>query len=163
MNTLFQSTPTRLLRQATRFIPESRLPHDPIQRGFMLGASLQAKRLQQVFEQRQKLIQSVENFLTQWDVWLCPVFSIPAFTHRALGDPIEIEGRSFSADLAEVMPNVIANFTGHPVVVIPIGLVSDGLPIGVQIVGKRWGEMELLAAAEQIATVTDGDQRPPGY
>ena len=80
-----------------------------------------------------------------------------------LGDPIEIEGRSLSADLAEVMPNVIFNFTGHPVVVIPIGRSSDGLPIGVQIVGKRWGEMELLAVAEQIATVTDGYQRPPGY
>jgi amidase len=59
------------------------------------------------------------------------------------------------------MPNVIANFTGHPVVVIPIGLSRDSLPIGAQIVGKRWGEMELLAVAEQIATATTGYQRPP--
>jgi amidase len=109
------------------------------------------------------LIQRIEDFLSQWDVWLCPVFSIPAFTHRPLRAPIEIEGRSFSADRAEVMPNVIFNFTGHPVVVIPISLSSDGLPIGVQIVGKRWGEMELLAAAEQIAMVTNGYLRPPGY
>jgi amidase len=48
-------------------------------------------------------------------------------------------------------------------VVVPIGRSSDGLPIGVQIVGKRWGEMELLAVAEQIAAVTGGYQRPPGY
>ncbi len=163
MNTLFQSTTTRLMRQATRFIPENRLPHDPIQRGFMLGASLQPKRMQRVFEQRQSVIQRVDDFLTQWDAWLCPAFPIPAFTHRALGDPIEVEGQSLSADLAEVMPNVIFNFTGHPVVVVPIGRSSDGLPIGVQIAGKRWGEMELLAVAEQIATLTGGYQRPPGY
>jgi amidase len=163
MNTLFQSPLTRLMRKATALIPENRLPKDPIQRGFMYGAALQAKRMQHIFEQRQKLIQRVEDFLSQWDVWLCPVFSIPAFTHRPLRDPIEIDGRSFSADLAEVMPNVIFNFTGHPVVVVPIGLSSDGLPIGIQIAGKRWGEMELLAAAEQIATVTDGYQRPPSY
>ena len=163
MNTLFQPTSTRLLRQATALIPESRLPHDPIQRGFMFGASLQAKRMQRVFEQRQSLQQRVDEFLTQWDAWLCPVFSIPAFTHRALGDPIEIEDRFLSADLTEVMSNVIFNFTGHPVVVVPIGRSSDGLPIGVQLVGKRWGEMELLAVAEQIATATDGYQRPPGY
>jgi amidase len=163
MNTLFQPTSTRLLRKATALIPEGRLPHDPIQRGFMLGASLQSKRLQRVFEQRESLMRRVDDFLTQWDVWLCPVFSIPAFTHRALGDPIEIEDRSLSADLAEVMPNVIFNFTGHPVVVVPIGRSSDGLPIGVQIVGKRWGEMELLAVAEQIAAVAGGYQRPPGY
>jgi amidase len=86
----------------------------------------------------------------------CPVFSISAFTHRPLRAPIEIESQSFSADLAEVMPNVIANFTGHPVVVIPIGLSRDGLPIGAQIVGKRWREMELLAVAAQIATATTG-------
>jgi len=163
MNTLFQSTPTRLLRKSTALIPESRLPRDPIQRGFMLGASLQSKRMQRVFEQRQSLIQRVDEFLTQWDAWLCPVFSTTAFTHRALGDPIEIEDRSLSADLAEVVPNVIFNFTGHPVVVVPIGRSSNGLPIGAQIVGKRWGEMELLAVAEQIATATDGYQRPPGY
>ncbi|HTP07554.1 MAG TPA: amidase [Anaerolineae bacterium] len=163
MNTLFQSTTTRLMRKATALIPESRLPHDPIQHGFMYGASLQAKRMQHIFEQRQSLIQRVDEFMTQWDAWLCPVFSIPAFTHRALGDPIEVGDRSLSADLAEVMPNVIFNFTGHPVVVVPIGRSSDGLPIGVQIAGKRWGEMELLAVAEQIAQVTGGYQRPPGY
>jgi amidase len=163
MNTLFQSTTTRLMRKATALIPESRLPHDPIQRGFMQGASLQSTRMQHVFEQRQQLIQRVDDFLTQWDAWLCPVFSIPAFTHRPLRAPIEVEDRSFSADLAEVMPNVIFNFTGQPVVVVPIGRSSDGLPIGVQIVGKRWGEMELLAVAEQIAAVTGGYQRPPGY
>ncbi len=163
MNTLFQPPLTRLLRKSTALIPASRLPQDPIQRGFMIGAASQSKRMQQVFEQRQSLIRRVEDFLAQWDAWLCPVFSSPAFTHRPLGAPIEIEGRSLSADLAEVMPNVIFNFTGHPVVVIPIGLSSDGLPIGVQIVGKRWGEMELLAVAEQIATVTGGYQRPPGY
>ena len=163
MNTLFQPPLTRLLRKSTVLIPASRLPQDPIQRGFMIGAASQSKRMQQVFEQRQKLIQYVEDFLSRWDVWLCPVFSIPAFTHRPLRASIEIEGRSFSADLAEVMPNVIFNFTGHPVVVVPIGLSSDGLPIGVQIVGRRWGEMELLAVAEQIATVAGGYQRPPGY
>ena len=115
MNTLFQPPLTRLMRKSTALIPASRLPKDPIQRGFMYRRGVAAKRMQHVFEQRQELIQRVEDFLTQWDVWLCPVFSIPAFTHRPLREPIEIEGRSLSADLAEVMPNVIFNFTGHPV------------------------------------------------
>ena len=38
------------------------------------------KRMQRVFEQRRSLIQRVDDFLTQWDVWLCPAFPIPAFT-----------------------------------------------------------------------------------
>lgn len=45
----------------------------------------------------------------------------------------------------------IFNLTGHPVVVIPIGFTQAGLPVGVQLVGRRWHDMELLNVAEQIA------------
>ncbi len=59
------------------------------------------------------------------------------------------------------MADVIFNFTGHPVVVIPAGLSRDGLPIGVPIVGRRWGEMALLDAAQQIDQALGGYRRPP--
>ncbi|MBW4598092.1 MAG: hypothetical protein KME29_00360 [Calothrix sp. FI2-JRJ7] len=52
-------------------------------------------------------------------------------------------------------------FTGHPVVVIPIGKDDTGLPIGIQIIGKRWKEMELLSIARQLAVFTEGYQTPP--
>lgn len=55
------------------------------------------------------------------------------------------------------------NLTGHPAVVIPVGQTQTGLPIGLQIVGKRWREMELLAIVEQIDQVVGRFQRPPGY
>jgi amidase len=42
------------------------------------------------------------------------------------------------------------NLRGHPAVVIPIGKTKNSLPIGMQIVGKRWREMELLAIAQEI-------------
>jgi len=48
-------------------------------------------------------------------------------------------------------------------VIIPIGQTQNGLPIGMQIVGKRWREMELLAIAEAIDKVVGGLQHPPGY
>lgn len=54
------------------------------------------------------------------------------------------------------------NLSGHPAVVIPIGQTKDGLPIGMQIVGKRWKEMELLAIAQEIDTVIGGFRLPPG-
>ena len=40
--------------------------------------------------------------------------------------------------------------TGHPVGVLPLGGSADGLPIGLQVVGRRWGEMKLLAVAQAI-------------
>lgn len=39
------------------------------------------------------------------------------------------------------------NLSGHPAVVIPIGQTQNGLPIGMQIAGKRWREMEFLEIA----------------
>jgi amidase len=47
--------------------------------------------------------------------------------------------------------------------VIPIGQTNNGLPIGMQIVGKRWKEMELLAIAQQLDAVIGGFRSPSGY
>jgi amidase len=55
------------------------------------------------------------------------------------------------------------NYTGHPAVVLPYKLDRDGLPIGVQLVGKRWDESRLLAIAQALSEVTGEFQRPPGY
>ncbi len=55
------------------------------------------------------------------------------------------------------------NLTGNPVVVIPIGQTPNGLPVGMQIVGKRWREMELLAIAQKIDQAIGAFQQPSGY
>ena len=55
------------------------------------------------------------------------------------------------------------NYTGHPAVVLPYGQDLDGLPIGVQLVGKRWDEPRLLAAARAVTQITGGFQRPADF
>ena len=54
------------------------------------------------------------------------------------------------------------NLTGNPVVVVPLAQTKAGLPIGVQVVGKRWNDIALLAVAEQLTHVTGGFRFPPG-
>jgi Asp-tRNA(Asn)/Glu-tRNA(Gln) amidotransferase A subunit family amidase len=49
------------------------------------------------------------------------------------------------------------------IVVIPTGQTQNGLPIGIQLVGKRWREMELLSIAQEIDQVVGGFHCPPGY
>ena len=46
------------------------------------------------------------------------------------------------------------NLTGHPAVVVPIGRDADGLPIGAQLVGRRWSESSLLAIAALVRTIS---------
>lgn len=43
-------------------------------------------------------------------------------------------------------PTYLVNFTGHPAASIPAGLV-DGLPVGMQIIGRRHADADVLAAS----------------
>jgi amidase len=52
------------------------------------------------------------------------------------------------------------SLTGQPCVVVPSGRSHDGLPIGVQIVGRVWRDDQAVAAARSIET-TIGGWRPP--
>ena len=113
--------------------------------------------------QRDCLISQMDEALEPWDVWLCPVAMTTAFTHRPKGAVLEIEGRKVPYFLANGAYTMLFNLTGNPVVVIPIRQTKDGLPIGMQIVGKRWKDMELLAIAQEINQVAGQFQHPPGY
>jgi len=73
-----------------------------------------------------------------------PVFPTPAFTHRKPDAPIEVDGNPLAQLLANLLHSIIFNVTGQPVVTIPVAMTSLGLPVGVQIVGRRWQEMALL-------------------
>ncbi|MBV6627835.1 MAG: amidase [Rivularia sp. (in: Bacteria)] len=110
--------------------------------------------------QRDNLIAQMDRELEQWDVWLCPVAMTTAFTHRAKGAAVEIDGRKVPYQMANGAYVIPFNLTGHPVVVIPIGFTKDGLPIGMQIVGKRWKEMELLSIAEKLDEIIMGFRLP---
>lgn len=123
-------------------------------------------KLKDYFEaltERDRLIVQMDQALAQWDVLLCPVSATPAFTHRPSGTAIEIDGRQVPYGLASGAYTMPFAFTGHPVIVIPMGRTQTGLPIGIQIVGKRWREMELLAIAQEIDQVVGRFQHPPGY
>jgi len=113
--------------------------------------------------ERDRFIAQMDHFLDQWDVWICPVATVPAFTHRPFGKPIRVDGLSVPYLLACGAYTMIFNLTGHPVVVIPVGQSQDGLPIGIQLVGKRWRDVELLIIAEQLSEVIAAFQPPPGY
>lgn len=131
--------------------------------GFSTSLNPTLKGYFEALTQRDRFIAQMDNELEQWDAWLCPVAMTPAFTHRPRGAAVEIDGRKVPYLMASGAYTIPLAFTGHPVVVIPIGQTKDGLPIGMQIVGKRWREMELLAIAQDINKVVGDFQHPSGY
>jgi amidase len=160
INTLFQPPMMRQMRKLIGpALSQVGHPH-ALQRGLYSGMTLRSQTITSILKKREALIEHCERFLTDWDGWICPVFPTPAFTHRKPNAPIEVDGKPLAQLLANLLHSVIFNLTGHPVVTIPIGLTAQGLPVGVQVVGRRWQEMTLLNTAEQIALQTSGYQSP---
>ena len=163
INTLFQAPFTRWLRRLRAPLLSILGPRDALIQGLYTGLSMRPSRIQDALQKRQALIERLESFFDAWDAWVCPVFPGPAFTHRAPDAPIEVDGQQVSQLKANLLHSILFNLTGHPVVTIPVGISSQGLPLGVQIVGRKWQEMRLLDTAGLVATLTPGFQRPPGY
>lgn len=139
----------RQLGNFSRFLPE------------MLRPTL--KGYFQTLTERDQITAQFDTALEPWDAWLLPVTATPAFRHRPAWTAIDVAGKAYPHGIANGAYTIPFNLSGHPAIVIPIGQTQAGLPIGLQIVGKRWREMELFAVAEAIDTLVGGYQIPPGY
>ncbi len=138
----------------------------PMMDGFARGLRLSMKAYLRALARRDVLIASLERFLEDWDAWICPAASAPAFKHRPLlarALPIKVDGRYMIYEMAISAHTAPFNLTGSPAVVMPLAVGRDGLPVGVQVVGRRWHDMELLDIAEQLSEITGPFRRPPGY
>jgi len=132
----------------------------PVARGAAKGARGSVADYMIALTRRDKLIGALEAFFGGCDAWLCPVAYGPAIGHVPFGTPVDVDGRKVPYFLATTAFTCPFNLTGHPAVVLPLALTREGLPIGVQVLGRRWSEPALLALAKQLSLVT-GPFRPP--
>ncbi|MDX8441118.1 amidase [Mesorhizobium australafricanum] len=111
---------------------------------------------------RDRSILAWERFFESRDALLCPVAMTTAFAHCKPGSPLKVDGREESYWMLPAH-GAMFNYSGHPAVAFPCGQDSNGLPIGLQLVGKHWSEAKLLGIAAAIAPLTGGFRRPPAY
>lgn len=116
-----------------------------------------------LLEERDAFTRTLEHFLADYDALLLPVTACPAFRHVPHEAPIPIDGQEVSYWTAVTGHTFPFNLTGNPAAVIPCGQSTEGLPIGAQLVGRRWGEADLLGVAAAIAALLGPWRRPPGY
>jgi amidase len=116
----------------------------------------------ELLHQRDQSIVAWEDFFEDVDALLCPASMVTAFPHCPPGSPVTVDGRPESY-WAVSGHGAVFNYSGHPAIVMPCGQDDDGLPIGVQIVGKRWDESRLLGIAAALAAITGEFRRPSGY
>ncbi len=102
-----------------------------------------------------------ERFLVQmreYPVLICPTASIPAFHHGER--EWRIEGKTVKYLDAWSYCEWF-NLLGFPAAVVPLGHSDEGLPIGVQIVGRPWEEEVVLAIAAKLEKERGPWQAPP--
>ena len=132
-----------------------------IYRGMARGVNATMQQYTESLTKRDTLLGILETFFQHWDALLCPVMVGPAIPHVPFGTPVDVDGEQVSYLLAATAHTCPFNLTGHPAVVVPLTQSSEGLPIGLQIVGRLWGEMALLALAGKLTDVTGSFTRPP--
>jgi Asp-tRNA(Asn)/Glu-tRNA(Gln) amidotransferase A subunit family amidase len=96
--------------------------------------------------------------MEQYPILLCPAAAIPAFRH---GERTwQIDGKTVHY-LDAWSYTEFFNLLGNPAAVVPVGRSQEGLPIGVQIVGRPWEEEQLLSVAAALEKECGAWKTPP--
>ena len=110
--------------------------------------------------QRDRLRAELIDWMGDFPLLLCPVGAVPAFkhdTHRVM-----VGEQSLSAFRAFSYSQTFNTFD-LPSVTIPVGRSNEGLPIGVQVIGRPFEEEIVLEAARLIEEALGGWQPPPTF
>lgn len=94
----------------------------------------------------------VREFLAGRDLWLTPTMAVPAFPVEQ-PHVLEVNGRPVGTGMQRSYLTYTVSVLGLPAISIPCGFTRDGLPVGLQIVGKRCAEAAVLRAAAAFEAV----------
>lgn len=140
-------------RRSVAAIAHQRRILDPISvEGYMRALTEQATQTR-----------ALERFLAAYDGWLVPASSLPPFPHHApsrrfgifnvYDEPLDVDGTAVPYYVATQSYTTLFSVTEGPVIAMPAGRSSQGLPIGLQLVGRRYEDWRLLGVARAIEPV----------
>lgn len=130
---------------------------DEVKRRIMIGTYvLSAGYYDAYYTRAQKVRRLInrdfEQAFEQVDAILTPTTPSPAFGLGEKSDPLEMY-------LQDIF-TVTVNMAGLPGISVPAGLSSDGLPLGLQLIGKAFDEANLLNTAYALETALDFTATP---
>ncbi len=142
--------------------PEFRSLVNPIVTGNIeLGLKLSIRDVAKAERYRSELWERVRIFFDDYDLLLTPAVPIAPFSAETLY-PTEIDGKPMENYMDWGMLSYAVTMVALPAICVPCGLSGKGLPVGLQIVGRRHGEAALLRAAAAYELAAPWvNNRPP--
>jgi amidase len=124
------------------------------------GRKLTAPQLALISKQRSSLFQRMHDFMQTYDFIVLPVNQVPPFP---IDQPYvtEIEGVPMESYIEWMRSCYLITATGHPAISLPCAFTDDGLPVGMQIVGRHQGDLALLQIAHAFEQATSVSSRRP--
>lgn len=106
-------------------------------------------------ELRTEILDAQQDVFDHYDIILSPVTICPPVKNASDGNtrgPLELNGRPIEP-LIGFCETFFENFTGNPAASVPAGLTAAGLPVGMQIVGKKFRDEDVLAVARAFEEI----------
>jgi len=124
------------------------------------GRKLSASQLARAEKLRTALFMRMHRFMEKYDFLVAPVNQVPPFD---IDQPYvdEIAGVKMDNYIDWMRSCYTITATTHPAMSVPAGFTAEGLPVGLQIIGRHQGELALLQLAHGFEAVTGAGRRRP--
>ncbi len=117
------------------------------------GLKLSAVDVGQALIGQSQLFQQVHDFMEEYEFLVTVVNQVPPFDHD-IRYPTVIDGVQLDTYLDWMRSAYWITATAHPAVSVPGGFTPDGLPVGIQIVGRHGADFEVLQLAHAFEQAT---------
>jgi amidase len=113
------------------------------------GQALGAAEIIGAMQARHMLFHRVAAFFENYDLLLCPTVAVPPFAVEQRF-PAAINGEALTTYIDWMFLTFVITLTGCPAISLPCGLTADGMPVGLQLVGRPHGDAALLGMAASL-------------
>lgn len=124
------------------------------------GLALTGEALLRAEIQRTRIYRRIAAYFETVDALFIPAAQVPPF-NASLAWVHEIDGVKLPTYLDWMQVCCVISITGLPAISVPAGCTEEGLPVGVQIVGKPRGDKALLEIARAFESATNLHRRRP--
>jgi len=124
------------------------------------GLKMDATRIAKANVMRTRVFHAMRTFLQRYEFLLLPTVQVPPF---AVEQPYvnEINGVKLANYMEWMKSTYFITATSHPAISVPAGFTDDGLPVGLQIVGRYRDDFGVLQLAHAFERATQAWKRRP--